>query len=87
MSKQSEQSQWSWAQPSTNSSDVAQDYDAFATEYDETVASWRYEAPSIAAPLLLKQLGGIILFTSRTDLWQQRDYPAMLDRIKADGIW
>ncbi len=181
MAEQNEEEQWSWAQPSTDSQDVAQDYDAFAAEYDQTVASWRYEAPDVAAPLLLAQLGGtgrvldagcgtgwsgkalasvgfadvagvdvsaesvkqaaatnaytslnvvdltkrlpcpddcfdatfstgvftyidpaepvlrefarvvrpggIILITSRTDLWQQRDYPAMIDRIMSDGIW
>lgn len=31
--------------------------------------------------------GGAILFTQRDDLWEARGFPAMLDRIAAEGLW
>lgn len=37
---------------STDSADVAEYYDEWAEDYDETLAKWRYEAPGRAAALL-----------------------------------
>lgn len=31
--------------------------------------------------------GGAILFTQRTDLWEERDFQSMIDRLEEDGLW
>ncbi|MGB8621318.1 MAG: methyltransferase domain-containing protein [Paracoccaceae bacterium] len=31
--------------------------------------------------------GGAIAFTQRTDLWQERDFPAMIGGLERDGLW
>jgi predicted TPR repeat methyltransferase len=31
--------------------------------------------------------GGLIIFTQRTDFWQARDFPAMIARLHAEGVW
>ena len=31
--------------------------------------------------------GGVVAFTQRTDLWEARGFPAMIDRLEADGLW
>lgn len=41
---------------SRNSKDVAQYYDDWAADYDETVADWRYEAPEKVAQMLRAEL-------------------------------
>ena len=41
---------------SRNSKDVAQYYDDWAADYDETVADWRYEAPERVAQMLRAEL-------------------------------
>lgn len=172
---------WSWMTPSTDSAYVAQDYDKFAADSDVKLTEWGYDAPTVAAQLLLQQLGGvgrvldagcgtgwtgvalakagfgdvvgidvsaesiihaaqtnsytqntvhdltqplpfpdksfdaticigvlsylhpadpvlrefarvtrpggIVLFTSRTDLWESRDYAGMLARLSAESVW
>ena len=41
---------------SRNSEDVAQYYDDWAADYDETIAHWRYEAPEQVARMLRAEL-------------------------------
>ncbi|HUU73545.1 MAG TPA: class I SAM-dependent methyltransferase [Burkholderiales bacterium] len=41
---------------SRNSKDVAQYYDDWAADYDETLADWRYEAPKKVAQMLRAEL-------------------------------
>ena len=42
-------------------------------------------AATIAEMLRVTQPGGIVIFTQRTDLWDVRECPAIIDRLVADG--